>query len=282
MNLYEELERINKRPKPFEYYTTPDFWNDPHISKGMLEAHLDPSHDAASYRHETIDKSVGWMNSHFNISKDTRICDFGCGPGMWTTRFAERGAIVTGVDVSERSLRYARETAQKKNLDIRYILQNYLQFSLDEQFDLITMISRDFPVLSPVQRSVLLQTFHSLLADDGKLILDVDSERYFHDTVENSDYSFSSKGSFWSPGPHFVFSSRFKYEREQLLCDKHTVVESDRQFTVYNWSQCYNIEILEALFLDNGLKIIACYADTAGAPLNEETQAITIIAEKLA
>ena len=120
MKLFEALEQIHKRPKPFEFYTTPNFWNDPHISKGMLEAHLDPSHDAASYRHETIEKSVDWITAQFNLTEDTSICDFGCGPGMWTTRFADRGANVTGVDVSERSLRYARETAQKKNLEIRY------------------------------------------------------------------------------------------------------------------------------------------------------------------
>ena len=57
---------------------------------------------------------------------------------------AEKGASVTGVDFSERSIRYARESAAEKNLDIDYINMNYLDFRTDVQFDLITMIYCDF------------------------------------------------------------------------------------------------------------------------------------------
>ena len=32
--------------------STGEFWNDPHISKGMLEAHLNPQVDAATRKHE--------------------------------------------------------------------------------------------------------------------------------------------------------------------------------------------------------------------------------------
>ncbi len=56
-----------ERPAPFEYYTSLQLWNDPHISKGMLDAHLDSSHDVASHRREFIDNGVSWMISRFSI-----------------------------------------------------------------------------------------------------------------------------------------------------------------------------------------------------------------------
>lgn len=38
--------------------STGEFWNDEHISKGMLAAHLNPQEDAATRKHEFLDRSV--------------------------------------------------------------------------------------------------------------------------------------------------------------------------------------------------------------------------------
>ena len=32
------------RPEPFSDYTTPELWDDEHISEQMLRFHLDPAH----------------------------------------------------------------------------------------------------------------------------------------------------------------------------------------------------------------------------------------------
>jgi 2-polyprenyl-3-methyl-5-hydroxy-6-metoxy-1,4-benzoquinol methylase len=92
MSLFDELEKTVMKPKSFEHYTSPQLWNDLHISKGMPDAYLDSKHDAASYRTEFINKAVGWIKERFNIAAEMKILDFGCGPGLWTTRFAELGA----------------------------------------------------------------------------------------------------------------------------------------------------------------------------------------------
>jgi len=113
MNLYSELKEINSKPKPFEYYTTPELWNDDYISRKMLEFHLNEDCDLASRNKAFINKSLSWLISKFNITKSTNICDFGCGPGLYTTEFAKQGAIVTGIDLSKRSLDYAKTVADK-------------------------------------------------------------------------------------------------------------------------------------------------------------------------
>lgn len=41
--IFAKLEKINHRPKPFEFYTTPELWNDPYVSSQMLSLHLDDS-----------------------------------------------------------------------------------------------------------------------------------------------------------------------------------------------------------------------------------------------
>ena len=79
MNIYSELNEINSKPKPFEFYTTPDLWNDDHISKKMLEFHLNEDCDLALRNKDFITKSIEWLISKFNIDSSTNICDFGCG-----------------------------------------------------------------------------------------------------------------------------------------------------------------------------------------------------------
>ena len=77
----------------------------------MLEFHLNESIDVSSRNKDFIDRSIDWVLSHFRAGVNTRIADFGCGPGLYTTALAKKGADVTGIDFSERSIRYAKEIA---------------------------------------------------------------------------------------------------------------------------------------------------------------------------
>lgn len=106
--MFEKLKLINQRPAIWSHYTAALLWDDKHTSEQMLQLHLNHDVDIASRRSSFIDRSVGWIKTQFNISTNTKICDFGCGPGLYTSRFAQLGAEVTGVDFSTRSIDYAR------------------------------------------------------------------------------------------------------------------------------------------------------------------------------
>jgi 2-polyprenyl-3-methyl-5-hydroxy-6-metoxy-1,4-benzoquinol methylase len=141
--LFEALEKINHRPEPFEVYTADDLWTDAHTSAQMLSLHLDETIDVASRNEAFIDRSVQWIASRFNIGNLTSIVDFGCGPGLYATRLARRGAKVTGIDFSERSIAWAREVAARERLKINYVNRNYLDFETEDRFDLVLMIMCD-------------------------------------------------------------------------------------------------------------------------------------------
>lgn len=93
--MYEQLIHINNHPQPFSIYTADTLWTDPHIAQQMLKAHLNPNTDSASRRAAFIEASVNWLQTQFNVRPGTRIADFGCGPGLYTTRLAQLGAAVT-------------------------------------------------------------------------------------------------------------------------------------------------------------------------------------------
>ncbi|MHC4858075.1 MAG: class I SAM-dependent methyltransferase [Planctomycetota bacterium] len=189
--MFEELKKINERPKPFEFYTASDLWTDEYISKQMLSYHLNEAVDLSSRNSEFIHRSVEWIGSHFNI-ETKRIADFGCGPGLYTTKLVQRKANVVGIDFSKRSIEYAQDVASKEGLSIQYVNQNYLEYETDEQFDLILMIMCDFCALSPSQRNTMLTKFYKMLSPDGSVLLDVYSLVAFHEREEAAIYELNS------------------------------------------------------------------------------------------
>ena len=124
--MFKELEKINEQPEPFQFYTASDLWTDEHTSKQMLSFHLNEGIDVSSRNAEFINRSVEWIASEFDICRDTKIVDFGCGPGLYATRLAKRGANVTGIDFSKSSIEYAKEVAVREKLNVSYVNQNYL------------------------------------------------------------------------------------------------------------------------------------------------------------
>jgi cyclopropane fatty-acyl-phospholipid synthase-like methyltransferase len=279
--MFEELEEINSRPEPFQFYTAADLWTDEHTSRQMLKFHLDDSGDLSSRNKEFIERSVEWIVSHFGVGEGTKIIDFGCGPGLYTTLLAERKADVTGIDFSERSIRYAKDVAAKKGLNINYIHQNYLEFETEKRFDLITMITCDFCALSPAQREVMLNKFLKILERGGSVLLDVYSLSAFKQREEAATYRCNLLDGFWSPGEYYGFLNTFKYEKEKVVLDKYTIIEKSRRRTIYNWLQYFSQESLGAEFERNGFRIEGYYSDVAGATFNPESAEFAIVAEKL-
>jgi 2-polyprenyl-3-methyl-5-hydroxy-6-metoxy-1,4-benzoquinol methylase len=124
-------------PTPYDKGTDM-MWTDEHISKFLLEAHLNPETGAASRTPTEIDKTVDMIDK--KLRPGSVILDLGCGPGLYTERLAKKGHRVTGVDFSRNSIAYAIEQREKHQSNIEYLNADYLNLDFESQFDLIMMI----------------------------------------------------------------------------------------------------------------------------------------------
>ncbi len=93
-----------------------------------------PLHDINPLRLDWIDKHLGLAGK--------RILDVGCGGGLLSEGMALRGAVVTGIDLSEKPLSVAKlhllETGQK--VDYRKISVEALADEMPEAFDAVTCL----------------------------------------------------------------------------------------------------------------------------------------------
>jgi len=279
--VFEKIENINTRPDPFEFYTASDLWTDEHTSKQMLKFHLNEEIDVSSRNSKFIKRSIEWIVAHFNVKAETKIADFGCGPGLYTTRLAQKQADVTGIDFSKRSIQYAQEVATRERLSIQYVNQNYLEFKTDDRFHLILMIMCDFCTLSPTLRKKMLTKFHTFLEPGGLVLLDVYSLNAFEQREEATLYEANLLNGFWSPDKYYGFQNTFKYEREKVVLDKYTIIEADRTRTIYNWFQYFSPEALESEFVECGFTIEKFFSDVAGTPFDSKANEFAVVAKKM-
>jgi 2-polyprenyl-3-methyl-5-hydroxy-6-metoxy-1,4-benzoquinol methylase len=277
--MFNELQEINKRPKPFEYYTASELWTNEHTSKKMLEYHLNKSVDLSSRNINFINKSVQWIISRFHLNKETELIDFGCGPGLYATRFAKNQINVTGIDFSKNSIEYAQSIAKEEDLDINYNIANYLEYEPVNKFDLVTMIMCDYCALSPKQRKLMLQKFKNMLKPSGSILLDVYSINSYNSREENALYEFNQLSQFWSAEDYYTFQNTFKYHEEKVVLDKYTIIEKSRKRVVYNWLQYFSLEALKEEFEENGLIIADVYADVAGSEFNKDSLEFAVVAK---
>ena len=154
--MYTQLLSILEQRPTLYQNSSAEFWNDVHVSKGMLKAHLDPHLEGATREHAFVDRSAAWIKHRLPPEEYPRLLDLGCGPGLYAQRFCSYGYDVTGIDLSQRSIEYAKNIAGDKGLPIRYRLENYLDLTDINAYDVVTMIYCDYGVLPPKDRRALL------------------------------------------------------------------------------------------------------------------------------
>jgi len=230
MNLYSLLQ------KPKLYETDASIWIDKYISPQMHKAHLNPNNDAASYRPERIKKICSYLMDKLSLTQGTKLMDLGCGPGLYAKRFSQAGVLVTGLDMSEYSLNYARKQAEKEGYDITYILQNYLEPFGANGFDAAIIISDDYGVLSFTDRIKLLGNIYTSLRPGGKFAFDIPSEKVWETLSDNSSW-YTQESGFLRPHPHTALSKTWLFPEEKASCDVCVVI--DENITRYINNQTY-------------------------------------------
>jgi len=252
---------------------TGEFWDDAHISKGMLKAHLDPQEDGATRKHEFLDRSVQWISKIAPPAQYKYLLDLGCGPGLYAQRFHEAGYSVIGVDFSRRSIAYAKEQAIQQNRDIEYHYQNYLTIDYENQFDVVTLIYCDYAVLPKGDRLLLLNKIYKALRQNGKFIVDVFTPSMRK--KESRTWQFYEKGGFWCEKPHICLESVYQYDDEDATELRQCIVLTDGSIDCYNiWDHFFSKEKLLLEIQTAGFNGFEFYGDAAGKQLTDDGETI--------
>ena len=89
-----------------------------------------------SYIKNNIISSLKLKNKKNPLEK-VKILDIGCGGGLLSEPMTRLGAIVTGIDASDKNIKVAKLHAKKNNLNIDYRCMSPEKLNTKEKFDVI-------------------------------------------------------------------------------------------------------------------------------------------------
>lgn len=239
----------------------------------MLATHLDPDTDLASRKPDVIDRTVDWVCTL--LPRGAELLDIGCGPGLYTSRFARRGLRVTGLDFSGRSIAWARE----HDTGSTYILMDYLEMAFDSQFDMITLIWCDYGALIPEDRRKLLDNIRHALKPGGLFLFDVATQRRYEGFAESTAWEACGNGGFWSTSPYICLSAQYCYEG-RIGVSRYVILEDENVRCFNIWDTGFTKESLEEELRLGGFDPVACYADAEGRAYNGNSPTLCALARK--
>lgn len=230
-------------------------WTDPHLAKGMLAAHLDESHDAATRGPASVDATVAWIRQASEGRR--RLLDLGCGPGVYARRFHDAGYAVIGVDISAGSIAYAKEAAAATGQAIEYRVADYLRDPLGGPYELATCIYCDLGALTPPERDAFLARVRGALSEGGLFFFDVFGPGLCARKREGRSWSAESGGGFWSPKPHIELSEERHFPAARAWGSRSVIIEEGapgyKEFIT--WDTYYDEAAIEAVLEGAGFEL---------------------------
>jgi SAM-dependent methyltransferase len=141
-----------------------------------------------------------------------------------------------------------------------------------------TLIYTDLCVLSPEQRATLLGKMREMLKPGGHIVLDVAGPGLLQQREEITQIEDRLMGGFWAAGDYVGIQKSFVYPEQDLALDRYVIIEPNESWQIYNWFQHFSAESIAAELRECGFNVVTMAGDLTGAPLNENSDLIGIVA----
>ncbi|HEX6593118.1 MAG TPA: class I SAM-dependent methyltransferase [Bacillota bacterium] len=208
------------------------------------------------------------------------VIDLGCGTGEVTTRLAEKGYEMIGVDYSENMLTQAQHKASEKQLNIQWIRQDLRKLegfcNLDAAIsycDVMNYITSEQDVQTVFQRVA-----HAL-KDGGLFIFDVHSLDYVqHQLIHRTFADVTEEEAYiW-----FCYEGDYEGEMYHDLTFFKRSGELYHRFDEYHHQRTFPIDVYKKLLRQAGFEIQHVFADFSlqRHPLEGSPQRIFFVANK--
>jgi len=155
-----------------------------------------------------------------------KLLEIGCGNGYWCHEFAQRGAQVTGIDVSDEQLQFAEAAEAQQPLGIRYLKRNGAQLTdvAAGEFDWVFL---DYVLLEVGEVEILKGIFteaYRVLTAGGQLLV---SELHPFDPLLDDEVTLPPAFDYFKRGVPFTARGR--------QIDKTTIEYTDYHWTVSDY-----------------------------------------------
>jgi len=141
------------------------------------------------------------VESRLSLTKGADILEVCCGTCAVGVGLATRGYNITGLDLSESMLEYAKRRAEENKVEVEFIKLNALDIvTLKKKFDAVLLIDMAFGLLGECREDdiKLIKGIKEILKEGGKLLVEISNLE-----------AYKLKGEFNMNGSSFRYSYKF-------------------------------------------------------------------------
>lgn len=202
------------------------------------------------------------------------IVDLGCGRGRHAIPLSRRGYRVTGVDISEKMLKMARERASREDVSVEWVREDMRVFLRPESFDACLSLFTSFGYFADEENEKVLWNVAKSLKKSGTLLLDLRNAQKGLAGEEDHETTYKV------PTGRLRLSVRFDRDAGRAYAE-HELTRPDGIRILSRFDvRIYSEEELAAMIERAGMRIHAVHGSLDGAPFTRGAERMVVIARK--
>lgn len=199
-------------------------------------------------------KETEFILNYFKPEPEARVIDLMCGYGRHAFALAEKGIEVTAVDNLPSYIDEIKAKATETGLPVKTVLSGALDFTTDEQFDLVLCMGNSINFFNETDTERLLANISGMLKKGGSLLINSWSlaEIVFKNFRENG----------WSTinGMKFLTSSKILFHPTRMEFESTIIAPDGSEEVKQGTDYIFSINEMDKMMLKACLRIKEIYS----------------------
>ncbi|ATP59099.1 SAM-dependent methyltransferase [Pedobacter ginsengisoli] len=197
------------------------------------------------------------LSAYLKPAANSRILDIACGRGRHSIYLNKKGYDVTGIDLSEQSIKYAQQFEQK---NLHFFVHDMRKLSFINYFDIAMNLFTSFGYFETEKEHVnAIKAFRKSIKDDGTLVIDYFNTQKILKNLTQQEIK-TVEG--------------IEFHLHKFIADgkiiKHINFEHrDKPYAFEERVQAFTLKDFERMFEKSGLKIAATFGSYGLEPFDE-------------
>ncbi|WP_316842263.1 class I SAM-dependent methyltransferase [Pedobacter gandavensis] len=210
------------------------------------------------------------LSAYLKPAADSKIMDIACGRGRHSIYLNKKGYDVTGVDLSEQSIKYAQQFEQK---NLHFFVHDMRKLSFINYFDIALNLFTSFGYFETEKEHVsALTSFRKSLKPDGTLVID-----YFN--TQKIIKNLTQRETKTMDGIEFDLH---KFVADGKIIKHINFEHRNKAFAFEERVQAFQKEDFERMLLKSGLQIIETFGNYALDAFDEtKSDRLILICKKI-
>lgn len=227
-----------------------------------------------SYTEHSAVSEVEGVLRMLNINPPAKILDLCCGFGRHSLVLAQNGYDVTGLDLSEKFLEYARNKANQLGLSVTLERCDMREIPHKEEFDAIINLFTAFGLFNTEEEDLkVLKGVARALKPDGQFVID---------TVNRDFAVHSGQYQTWKVqnGTAILEERFFDFFKSRLEIVHHLIDSNHSSRKLESSFRLYTLREMLDMFAAAGLMLTDVYGDFYGSQYSGKSPRMILVARR--